>query len=339
MQALSLTQMGKIESIPQASSIVENGFCKVRITHLGLSENDYELVNDKFDNNNCPRIIGRKAVGVITEIAENRAIKKGDRVVLCPFIPCLNCIKCHEGNYKDCVDLTYAGYDADGFARDFVTLPISSVYKIPERITDEEAVFIPIIAIAYSIFDKFSNERGKFIGIGDSRLLGTILAKLCLYYQSIPIVFDKRQDYLDKIKKTGVYYAFEVNDSTQEKVKQITSGKLLDYCVYLKKEALPVDEALNFIKNSGELIVSSTARVDSARENVSLKHIVEKDIKIIPVPYEQENIMAAINLLASSAIDVKPLISNKVNVNDLPQHIMEFNVKEGKPFYLTVGHL
>ena len=321
MQALSLTQMGKIESIPQASSIVENGFCKVRITHLGLSENDYELVNDKFDNNNCPRIIGRNAVGVITEIAENSAIKKGDRVVLCPFIPCLNCIKCHEGNYKDCVDLTYAGYDADGFA------------------TDEEAVFIPIIAIAYSIFDKFSNERGKFIGIGDSRLLGTILAKLCLYYQSIPIVFDKRQDYLDKIKKTGVYYAFEVNDSTQEKVKQITSGKLLDYCVYLKKEALPVDEALNFIKNSGELIVSSTARVDSARENVSLKHIVEKDIKIIPVPYEQENIMAAINLLASSAIDVKPLISNKVNVNDLPQHIMEFNVKEGKPFYLTVGHL
>ena len=339
MCALSLTQKGKVENIPLTSTVVENGFCKVRITHLGFGESDYELVNDKFDNNNCPRILGRNAVGVITEIADNSALKKGDRVVICPFIPCLNCIKCHEGNYKDCVDLAYAGYDTDGFARDFITLPISSVYTIPERISDEEAVFIPTIAIAYSIFDKFSNERGKFIGVGDSRLLGTILAKLCLYYQSIPIVFDKRQDFLDKIKKTGVYYAFELNDSTSEKVKQITSGKLLDYCVYLKKEALPVDEALNFIKNSGELIVSSTARVDTARENVSLKHIVDKDIKIIPVPYEQENIMAAINLLASSAIDVKPLISNKIPVADLADNLMTFNTSEGKPFYMTVVNL
>lgn len=338
MEAWSTVSPNSVRLIEKESAPMEKGFCKVRITTSAISGNDFDIVKGRYKIN-YPLILGRNAIGVIAETDEDSPFKKGDRVVVSPYMPCLNCINCRDGKLNECLDFSYRGVNYDGLLRDFVTLPVENVFALPDSVSDDEGVFIATIASALTILDKINFEKGSFIGIGSAGVLGNVIAQLCLYYQAIPVVFDSLQARLDLSKERGIYYNFLSDETAKKKVLQVTGGKMLDNFIYLREHALSLSDSFSYLKQSGELFVASIATVNSADVSVPLISILEKDIKITPVPYQNDNFMTAINLLVNNSINVKPLISGVIPFSEVGNVFDNAPDNENSPFYTKIVKL
>ncbi len=318
MNTWKLTGPKKMELVQEVENLSLNSFAKVKITMVGVSQNEFKLFSG-IGEQDYPITLGHLAVGIISEIDENSSyLKKGDRVIISPFFSCGNCLKCKSGNNNECTNIYSAGFKNDGFLKDFALIPIDNLYLLPERISDKEAIFIPYIASAIHSFAKIKYEAGSFIGVGSGGLLGNLIAQLAMYYQCIPIVFDKQQSYLDTAKEVGIYYAFDNDDTTLKKVMQVTSGKLVDSMIYINKRAMQVSDCFTFIKNGGSLVLSTTTSHDNVFENLSIYELLVHQISVFPTPLSKDNFISAINLLVNGKIEVLPLISGEVNFSDVP---------------------
>lgn len=339
MKTWQLTNPHELAYVKGEEELVDKGFCKVRITLAGLSSNDFDIYRGRA-NIAYPISLGRQAVGTIVEInAEETYLKKGDRVVLSPYFPCGTCIDCKQGNTHLCKNMTCAGFTHDGFLKDFAIVPLQNVFVLPDRINDEDAIFIPYIASAMSAIDRITCDVGNYVGIGSAGVLGNLIAQLALYYQAIPIIFDKRsQQYLDVAKQVGVYYALNDDDTTEKKVLQITSGKKVDSIVYIKNSSMPIADSFKFIKNGGELAISSVATADNFNVTISVLEILKHETKVVPINQSSENYVASINLLVNNSIDVKPLVTDRINfdeVDKLFKDKVEFQESEISMQYLV----
>lgn len=335
MNAWSLSKPRELQNISTESQKVEKGFCKVRITYVGITRNDFDIFSGKYPVN-YPIVMGRSAIGVVVDVDEQESIKKGDRVVLSPYLPCFNCIKCREGKPDECLDMSYAGVDVNGFLTDFFVLPICNVYALPDVVDDKEAVFIPYLALALTILDKIDYDKGTYIGVGSGGVLGNVLSQLCIYYQTVPILFDHVQSHLDAAKDMGVYYTFLSDENTSKKVLQVTSGKMIDSLVYIRQDAMPIIDSFKYLKNAGELVISSIATIDASVVNVPLKHILDHEIKVLPVPYKNDNFETAINLIVNDSINVLQLISGVTPITDINSFLNSDVEADGKAFFMQL---
>ena len=77
----------------------------------------------------------RAAVG-----ADVTSLSVGQRVSVEPGVPCRNCTQCLAGRYNLCPDVKlFATPPYDGAFAQFVAVPASFVYAVPDTVSDDAA--------------------------------------------------------------------------------------------------------------------------------------------------------------------------------------------------------
>ena len=116
---------------------------KVRISEVALSSTDVAIFEGKKAS--YPIIPVRSAIGLVSEAHAMSGLKKGERVVLSPYV-------LDDPFYKKkgalVPDVKVMGLDMDGFLCDFISMPPENVYPLPEGIKDNDAIFTEQIALA-----------------------------------------------------------------------------------------------------------------------------------------------------------------------------------------------
>jgi Zn-dependent alcohol dehydrogenases len=228
MKAWRLNGPEQLEMISDTSASVDNpSLVKVKIEMCDLSYTD-KINYDKGTSK--PTILGRHGVGLISEVFdENCFLKKSDRVVIDPMMPCGNCFDCKTGNNKNCMYKYRLGVNCDGLQTDFITLPIESVHKLPLTIPFETAMFTEYVAMAINIINKIDIEKGDHVAILASNKIGNIVGQLVAYYQGIPVIIDDNESALTAARDAGVNYTFNTNKSdVVDEVFSITGGRMCE---------------------------------------------------------------------------------------------------------------
>ena len=103
-------------------------------------------------------ILGHEAVGTITELGSGvTTLAVGDRVLVSCITSCGRCSYCREGHYGQCTGGGGGwifGHLIDGLQAEFARVPFAetSVYKVPEELTDEQVLFLAdILPTAYEV--------------------------------------------------------------------------------------------------------------------------------------------------------------------------------------------
>ena len=114
--------------------IAANGICGSDI-HYYL---DGKVGGDVFDR---PYVPGHEASGTIAGVAKGcKDIKEGDRVTIEPGIPCGVCDLCKQGRYNVCYDMHFlSSCPINGTFCEYITLPYRFAFKIPDRLSLEDA--------------------------------------------------------------------------------------------------------------------------------------------------------------------------------------------------------
>lgn len=179
MKAAFLTQPYCIEVKDIGTPLPGSGEVLIRLKLVGICGSDVHLFQGHRDVK-YPIIPGHEAIGYIEELGpEVTDLKMGDRVVIEPNIACNACKYCLSGRGNICVNKKVIGLNQPGCFAEFVTVPASHVWKLPDSIDDLNAVTIEPMAVvvhALSLVKAKPGDTIAVIGLGAIGLLITHLA-------------------------------------------------------------------------------------------------------------------------------------------------------------------
>ena len=129
----------------------------VRIDSSTICGTDLHILKGDVPEVKPGTILGHEAVGTVVEVgAAVTTLAAGDRVLVSCITSCGRCRFCKEGHYGLCTGGGgwIFGHLIDGLQAEFARVPFAdtSVYKIPEALSDEQVLFLAdILPTAYEV--------------------------------------------------------------------------------------------------------------------------------------------------------------------------------------------
>jgi len=324
MKYWALTAPGSLTLTESHNTDVPEGFAKVKVQLAAVTSSDIDAYLGNADN--YPLIIGRQAVGFISEVAENdRKLERGQRAVIDPRISCGACYACKNGRPQVCENSKFLGINASGMLSDFALIPIRNIYALPPHVKNEDALFTEPVALANRAFAETNMSRGAHAAIFGASSLGLIIAQVLMYQQVIPVVIDSRAENLELAKKLGIYYTLNSSEvSIAAQIKQLTGGRLCEYSVYLSFGGEKIQDALDSLQHGGTMVVTGYSEAIN-RANIKPGSIFSKQLKIIGINNGGKHIESAINLIAKHEINTAAMPAVEASFEDAADAIKEYS--------------
>ena len=324
MKAWRLHEAGKLQLDELPVQSVGEGCIKLKTLASGIGLSDVLAYEGKLVREAAPMIIGRECVGLVTETGEGvTGVTRGDRVAVDPFVSCKSCPSCKANKPDSCEKLFCCGVDDNGFMSDFSVVSADSVYLLPERIKEQDAVFLSHIALAINTVSKLNLDKGENIVIVGASAMGLILAQVALYYQAVPILVDVDADRLHLAEQLGIYYTVNsVDASPQKRIFSLTGGRMSETVAYMAPSHMSFSHSLDFAAKGGRVAIVGWADTVSDLQS-GFSSVLTKQLSVVGVNNGAKLFPAAINLLANRTIDVGKLISREIPFADVEASVRE----------------
>lgn len=117
------------------------------------------------------------------------------------------------------------GVHIDGGYREFIAVPESDCYLLPDSLSDEDAVMIEPTTIAIQSCTRAQLEKDDMLLILGAGALGSTILKIARQLCDHIIVADIVDDKLEEAKKNGAKYTVNVlKEDLEARVKEYTEG-------------------------------------------------------------------------------------------------------------------
>ncbi len=245
-------------------------------------------------------IPGHEFVGIVEKCKKKDLV--GKRFVGEINIGCGNCLYCRNQLQNHCSGRSVLGIlNRDGVFAEYTTLPVKNLHKVPDSISDEEAVFVEPLAAAYEILEQINiSSSDKVSVLGDGKL-GLLVAQVIATTGSNLVAVGRHPEKLSILDKAGI------------KTKLSTDFKEKGFDIVIDCTGSPsgMETALQIVKPRGKIVLKTTI---AKRSRVDLNQIVINEISLIgsrcgPFP-------AAIKAIKSKKIDLYPLISKVFSLEE-----------------------
>ncbi|HEY8791584.1 MAG TPA: zinc-dependent alcohol dehydrogenase family protein [Gaiellaceae bacterium] len=227
------------ELVPDPT-IIEPTDAIVRIDSSTICGSDLHILKGDVPAVMPGTVLGHEAVGTVVEVgAAVTTIAVGDRVLVSCITSCGRCRFCKEARYGLCTGGGgwIFGHLVDGLQADFARVPFAdtSVYKVPDGLSDEQVLFLAdILPTAYEV--GVLNGRVEpgdtvaIVGAGPIGLAAIMTAQLHTPGRIVAIDLDDAR--LEKALEFGADVTINNgNEDAVAKVMELTGGLGADVAI------------------------------------------------------------------------------------------------------------
>lgn len=299
MKALVVSGHGRMEvrdvPIPERA-----GECLIRVTRAGICGTDLQILSGYAEFCGVP---GHEFVGVVERTPAGDEHWRGKRVVGEINVGCGRCDWCARGIKEHCDNRRVVGIrQHDGAFAEYLSLPAVNLHEVPDAIDDETAVFVEPVAAACRILEQMRLEpRDRVAVVGDGRM-GLLVAQVLRTVTLDVTIFGRHDEKLAVARSLGV--AAERGD------RDHASGRF-EVVVDVTGRPEGLARALAIVKPRGTVVMKSTFHGEAS---VTSWPIVVDEVTLLGSrcgPFRP-----AIDLLASGAVAVKPLVARVAALDD-----------------------
>lgn len=259
-----------------------------------------------------PIIPGHEIVGTVADIGRGaatsleytgKALKVGDRVVMCPDILCGTCWYCRNSfGFPLCENIRGYGnhFTADeaphllgGWSEYLYVRPDAFVYKVPDALDAELAVMTELMAVTFNL-DKakeFSAMDGEGFGSGASVAVQGVgpMGLLHVFKSRIMgagdiIALDRSDFRLAMAKRFGADHAINVTGMTDAeiiaRVRDLTEGRGADVALECTGHPEAVTQGVQMVRRGGMYIVAGVF-ADVGPVTLNPHHIAARQVRIV----------------------------------------------------------
>jgi threonine dehydrogenase-like Zn-dependent dehydrogenase len=292
----------------------------IRVRLAGICHTDVEILRGYHGFRGAP---GHEFVGEVTEIAGVTAEEKrawlGRRVTGEINISCGAhgfrpvCRFCKRGLKTHCERRTVLGIVGhDGAFAEYLSLPLENLRRVPEDVSDEQAVFVEPLAAACEILSQINIRKFRCVAVLGDGKLAQLIARVLRTKVPRVVMYGKHEEKL-KLARAAKIETQRVHGNERD------CPKLRDlYALLVEATGSPTGLCLaqEMTEPRGTLVLKSTFH---GAAPVEIWPIVVKELSIIGSrcgPFDK-----AITLLSSGKVDPKPLITKIFPLAQAPKAI------------------
>ncbi|KAJ4472129.1 GroES-like protein [Lentinula aciculospora] len=272
-----------------------------------------------------PNVLGHESAGTVVEVGPDvKDVAIGDRVCIEPTMFCRRCYNCKIGKTNVCRNFRQAGMEpTPGTLQQYYVCESDFVVKVPDSLSWEEAGCIQPLAIAVQLAKRAKFAAGQTVAVFGCGPLGAlVMATARAYGVSKIIAIDISQKRVDFARSIWADYSFispqkEVHQDYPDWAAAFKTEVMNDagidplWGVDVAVEASGAESCMHagvaFTRSGGTYIQAGLGRAINSFPTVE---IVAKELDVLgSVRYTAGCFQTAIDLVASSKVDLKPLIT------------------------------
>jgi alcohol dehydrogenase len=294
----------------------------VRIDSSTICGTDLHILKGDVPEVQPGTVLGHEAVGTIVETGDAvTTLAEGDRVLVSCITSCGRCRFCKEGHYGLCTGGGgwIFGHLIDGLQAEYARVPFAdtSLYKVPEHLTDEQVLFLAdILPTAYEVGvlngKVDAGDTVAVVGAGPIGLATIMTAKL--YTPARVIAIDLADSRLEKAREFGADVV--INNGREDAlavVQELTSGLGADVAV----EAVGVPQTFELctalVRPGGHV---ANVGVHGHSATLHLETLWIKDVTITTGLVDTSTTPRLLNLIAEGRLDPTPFATHRFALDE-----------------------
>jgi threonine 3-dehydrogenase len=287
--------------------------------HLYEWNNWCENVNAKN-----PMVIGHEFSGEVVEVGENvKSINIGDIVAGETHIPCGYCEMCKTGREHICENMQIIGVHTDGAFAEYVKIPESCAWKLPNNTPYEiGAIYEPFGIAVHGLYK--TDITGKNIAITGCGPIGLFAIQVAFAGGAKNIFAIDLNDYrLNLAKKMGtnIITINPKENNVVDIVNEHTNNKGVDTAIELSGSIIGTQTSFDLIKKGGTVILiglhSDKVPIDF------VNNVIYKEATVYGVTGREmyDSWYKATSLIESGLVDPKKVITHHFKLEETEKAI------------------
>ena len=311
MKAVQIVKPNELRVIDVPKpTLDEHNNVLVKMTAAGICGSDVGIYHGTNAAATYPRIIGHEMVGVVAEVGPTaRKVKVGDRVIIDQVVPCGHCYACRKGRPNVCGNLQVRGVHIDGGYREYMAVPDTDCYLVPDCLSDTEAVMIEPTTIAVQCCSRAQLESEDTVLIIGSGALGSSILRIVKQFHPQKIIVSDIDD--AKLQEALQNGATDVINSLKEDVParchELTDGYGVTVSIDAACVKTSLITALQATGSAGRVI---TMGFSVAPTEVNQFVITSKELDVRGSRLQNRKFQDVIDLINAGKIDLRGSISH-----------------------------
>jgi len=266
-----------------------------------------------------PMAVGHEFSGVIEAIgSEVQGLKAGDRVSGEGHITCGHCRNCRAGRRHLCMNTRGVGVNRQGCFADYLVIPASNVFKLPDAVTDDIASILDPLGNATHTALSF-DLVGEDVLITGAGPIGIMAAAICRHVGARHVVITDVNDYrLQLAAKMGASRTVNVSRQSIDDVMQdLEMEEGFDVGLEMSGNATAFRDMLRTMHHGGKVALLGIPPDDTA---IDWNQVIFKGLFIKGV-YGREMFETwyKMSSMLQSGLDVTPVITHHFGIEDYQQ--------------------
>jgi len=322
MRAVYVAEIDKVEVVDREVPVPGPGEVRVQTVLAGICGSDTHAVAGHHPLLPPPYFPGHEATGVVDELGAGvTGWAKGERVIVKPNVSCGECVNCKAGRTNACQTLQWIGCDPSGAHKGamagYVIVPAGNLFRVPDDVTDEQAVLVECLATpvhAARIAGDLHGAKALVIGAGTIGLFSLIAA---LRAGASPVVVsDLDPTKRDRAVRCGAKAAIDpAAGDLPAKVRELLGGPA-DVVFDCVANDFSVKDAVASVRRSGTVLIVGVPPRDIT---VPLPFIQDWELTVQGCAnYTGADIDTAIAIAAGGGLPAAEVIAATYSIEDAP---------------------
>lgn len=305
------------DPVPEATGLV------MKVSYCGVCGTDLHATREGLTTACCGQVLGHEYVGEIVDVGKDAEgdWKVGDRVCALPFIACGKCLPCAAGHFFECQNKRTSGVDAPGGFAEYVATGARETLRLPDSLELQSASLVEPLAVgihAVRIADVKAGSRVLVIGAGP---IGLTVALWARFFGARDVVVSELASSRSALaKKMGATSVIQPDPA---------AGAEDLLAQYIAEAGGPPDVIFECVGAPG--LLQQCIEIAPQRGKIIPVGVCEKPDAIMPffglvkelqiqfaIAYTKDDFETCLAMLAEGRIDVSPMITDIVSLDDLP---------------------
>lgn len=313
-----LTGIRQMEMREAETPVIENDRdVLIRMVKVGVCGSDvHYYTTGKIGSQivEYPFAVGHECAGVVEQVgAAVERVAVGQEVAVDPAMPCFECDQCRAGRMHTCRKLRFLGCpgQAEGCLSEYIVMPETSVFPLPEGMTLDEAVISEPLAIGVYAVKQSGDIRGKTIGILGTGPIGlSVLLPAKAWGAETVYATDKIDERLMLASQLGANWTGNPNKLDVAASINEMAPRQLDVVFECCGQQDAIDNAIDILKPGGKLMIIGIPETD--RLSFEIDKMRRKEITVVNVRRQNECVEATLDLIHQAGVDVTPMVTHRL---------------------------
>lgn len=310
---LVVVEPGKVEiEMRPVLSQAPSGWVLVDIEAVGICGTDYHIFEGKHPFLAYPRVIGHELSGRIAE-----GPRRGELVVINPYISCRTCRACSRGKPNCCTRIEVLGVHRDGGMCKRIAVPETNIYSA-EGLTPIEAAMVEFLAIGAHAVARSEIGPGDLVLVTGAGPIGIGAALFARLAGAEVHLMDLSNDRLRLAKEK---FGFKITHKPEDNILTGRLSEGFDAVFDATGNAKAIMAGFPLLAHGGTTVLISVVKDDITFSDAEFH---KREARIIgsrnALKADFERVMAA---MRSGDIPTKEIASEIVSLRDLPKRFAD----------------